>query len=207
MAAIIVGGAHVVVLWLIQKIHYARDTGVEEFGSIYLYSPVATVSRRARRAHKPVSSPRSRRDLSPESSEVSSAPLSGVEPLALPSAPPAPAAVDWQQALESVATDVIERAKRDAARAALMGKPQPSPSFQPLHERPHDFAWVSEHSRLVISAQGVPQWVLVQPCAVVILRNDPDCTAEHIERHGVLFEYMQEQHEATLGYGGPTAIP
>ncbi|HEV2702949.1 MAG TPA: hypothetical protein VGV09_15060 [Steroidobacteraceae bacterium] len=106
-----------------------------------------------------------------------------------------------------MATDVIEQEQEDAARAARIGKPPSSASFEPLHQRPHDFEWVSRHSRQIINAQGVPEWVLIQPCAVIILLKDPDCTIEHVEPHGVTFEFIQQQHDATLGYDGPNAVP
>src|ERR1700753_4233401 len=128
--------------------------------------------------------------------------------LPMPSSEPVVRAhVDWQQALDSGASAVIEHAEKDAARAAPMRRPAPSSSFAPFHDRPHDLGWVGQNFPLVIKAQGMPEWVLIQPCAVVILRENPDCTIEHIERHGALFEYMQQQRDAALGYGGPNAFP
>jgi hypothetical protein len=205
ISAIVVGGAHVAVLCLIWKFHFARDSAVEEFGTIFFFSPGATVSRRTQGIRNLTL--RLRPILSQDLSELPSTPVFGEAVPATSSSPSAPGTLDWQQALESVAGDVMEQAKTDAARSARFRKPQPSASFEPLHERPHDFEWISEHSRLVINAQGVPQWVLVQPCAVNILLRDPDCIVEHIERQGITFEYMQQQHDATLAYGGPNAVP
>jgi hypothetical protein len=207
ISAMVVGGLHVAVIGLIWELHFARERVVEEIGSGYLFSPGAiTVAhapsnfKSARRRQSPGGAPRG----SAESSSAASSPL---PPFAPSSAPPAHPTIDWQRSLESVATDVIEQAKIDNARAARMGEPPASASFQPLHVRPHDLEWISERSRLVINAQGVPEWDLIQPCAKVILRNDPECTLEHVEQHGVMFEYIQQQRDATLGYGGPNAVP
>jgi hypothetical protein len=207
VSAIVVGGAHVFVLWLIRNTHYARETVVEEFGSIFFFSPSTPVSRRAPEPQQQVAHLPARHAPFPDSSELTSAPSPGLPLLAPSSAPAVPSPVDWQQTLDSVATEVIEQAKADAARDAHMRAPQPSPSFEPLYERPRDFGWVSQRSRLVINAQGVPEWVLVQPCAVIIFLKDPDCTVEHVERHGITFEYIQQRHDAMLGYGGPNAVP
>ena len=207
IVAIIVGGAHVGVLLLIQQTHYTRKTVVEEIESIYVFSPDETISRRAYATDKPAAHLQPLHDLTQGISESSSAPLL-TAPLVTPSsAPDARPRVDWQQAVDSVAADVLEQAKKDVARVARMREPPPSPSFQPLHERPHDYEWISRHSHLVINARGVPEWVLIQPCAEVILRNEPDCTVEHIEPHGPMLEYMQQQHQATVDYGGPNAVP
>ncbi len=205
--AIIVGGAHVGVLCLIQQTHYARDTVVEDIESIDLLSPITTVSPRAPATHKRVSHLPPLQVLSQDLSELSSAPILSAPLLVSSSAPAARTRADWQQAADTAATDVLEQAKKDAARSARMSEPPPSPSFEPLHVRPHDYGWISEHSHLVINAQGVPEWVLVQPCAATILRNDPDCAVEHIERHGPMLEFMQQQHNATLEYGGQNAVP
>jgi hypothetical protein len=206
--AIIVGGAHVGVLCLIQQTHYAGKTiVVQDMESIYLLSPLATVSPRTPATRKPMAHPQRLQKSSQDLSELSSAPSLSVPLPAASSAPGARTRADWQQAVDAAAADVIEKAKIDAARAARMSEPPLSLSFQPLHVPPHDFEWISEHSHLVINAQGVPEWVLIQPCAGIILRNDPGCTVEHIERHGPMFEYMQQQHEAALEYGGPNAVP
>jgi hypothetical protein len=207
VSAIIVGGAHVFVLWLIRNAHYARESVVEEFGSIFFFSPGATVSSRAPRPQKPVRHLPPSDAVSQDSSELASAPPSGMPLLAASSAPAVQAPIDWQQTLDSVAIDVIERAKADAARYARLRAPQQSASFDPLYQRPRDFDWISQHSRLVINAEGVPEWVLIQPCAVIIFVEDPDCTVEHVERHGITLEYIQQRHDANLGYGGPDAVP
>jgi len=195
------------VLCLIWKFHFARDSAVEEFGTIFFYSPSRTVPRRAPGIQNLTPHLRPIHGQSQALSELSPTPVFGEAVPASSSAPRVPGTVDWQQALESVAGGVMEQAETDAARSARFRKPQASASFEPLHERPHDFEWISEHSRLVINAQGVPQSVLVQPCAVNILLRDPDCIVEHIEQHGLTFEYMQQQHDATLAYGGPNAVP
>jgi hypothetical protein len=122
--------------------------------------------------------------------------------------PALPPTVDWRQEIESAATDVIENARRDAGRAnALARKIEPSPSMTPLHEPHRDYGWYVQHSHEVINAHGVPEWILTQPCAAVILKVDPNCTVDHVERHGVLFEYMQQVTDEALTYGGPNAVP
>jgi hypothetical protein len=202
-----VGVAHITVLCLIWRLHFARESVVEDFAAIYFLPPSVTMSRRAPGIRNSTAPQRPIHALSQRPSELPSAPNSGEAVQAPSSAPSVPATVNWQQALDSVAADVLEQAKADAARLARFRKPSPSASFGPLHERPPDFEWISEHSRLVINAQGVPQWVLVRPCAVDILLRDPDCVVEHVERHGILFEFMQQQHDATLAYGGPNTVP
>ena len=207
ISAAIVGGAHIVVLWLIWEIRVSRDSVVEESGTLFFFSPSVTVSRRAPGGANSLLPPRPIRGLSQGLSVLLSALNSDIPIPTFSSAPSAQGSVDWQRALESTSTQVVEQAIRDRARSARFRRPQASESFEPLYQRPHDFEWVAEHSRLVISAQGVPQWVLVLPCAVDIFLKDPDCTVERIERHGITFEYIQQQHDATLGYGGPNAVP
>jgi hypothetical protein len=116
-----------------------------------------------------------------------------------------PSMSDWQNDVSDVASDVIERARVEAGRT--MNRTPRSPSFSPLREKPHTLAWVSQHSHEVIDEHGVPQWVLVQPCESEFLVQKPDCIVERVLPHGILFEYMAEQHDATLRYGGPNAIP
>jgi hypothetical protein len=111
----------------------------------------------------------------------------------------------WQKEITDVASDVIERARVEASRA--MNRPPRRASYSPLHEKPHTFEWIRQHSREVIDEHGVPQWVLVQPCASEFLVQKPDCTVELVLPHGILFEFMTEQHDATMQYGGPNAIP
>jgi hypothetical protein len=184
------------------------QTAVAEFGgSILLFFPAATVTPRTQDTKRLPPRLQRDRDLSEELAELSSVSLSDVP---LPAASPAPAVprtAHWQQAIESVATDVIERAKQDAARTARIDSSPLSASFQPLHLKPHDFAWISGHSRQVINSHGVPEWVLVQPCAIIILIKDRDCTIEHVEQHGIFLEYIEQQHDAHLAYDGPNAIP
>jgi hypothetical protein len=206
-AAIFVGGAHLFVIWLIWDIRYADTAVEEEFGGVLFFLPGTSTSSRAQGPRKQVPRVPRVHEKSQDLADLPSTILSGSLLPATIAAPTVPSMQDWQRALESVATDVIRRAQEDAARSARIGTPPPSASFEPLHERPHDLAWVGQHSRLVINAQGVPQWVLTQPCAVVILLKDPDCTVEHIEQHGFIYEYLQQQHDATLGYGGPNAVP
>ena len=207
ISAAIVAGAHLIVLWLIWKSHVARDSVVEESGTLILFSSSVPVSRRAWGIRISTLHPRPTQALSQGLSELLSAPISDVPIPAASSAPSAQGTVDWQRALESASAQLVEEALRDRTRSARFRRPQPSADLEPLHEWAHDLEWVREHSRLVISAQGVPQWILVQPCALDIFLKDPDCTVEHIERHGIAFEYIQQQHDATLGYAGPDAVP
>jgi hypothetical protein len=207
VSALAVAALHVAVLWLAWKTHIAREAVVQEISGISLFAPGAIRTARPPRVFRQVRHRRALEARSQGSSNIPPAPVSGL-PLSAPSPPSAaPATVDWQQALESVAGDVLAQAKIDAARAARMGQPQPRANFEPLHVKAHDFDWVSRHSRLITNAQGVPEWVLVQPCAPIVLLVDPDCTVEHVEQHGVLFEFMQQQRDAALEYGGPNAIP
>ncbi|HEX3838799.1 MAG TPA: hypothetical protein VHW25_17735 [Steroidobacteraceae bacterium] len=194
-------------LWRMQDIHYAHESTPEEIGSVFFFPSSAAVSPHVPAMLKRLLHLHPVHDLSQDFDAFPAATFPATPLLTPSSAPAVRAAEDWQQALGSVAADIIEQAKTDDARAARMRKPQPSPSFQPLRARPHDLEWISRHSRLVISAQGVPEWVLIQPCDAVVLLKDPDCTIEHIEPHGVMFEYMQQQHDATLGYGGANAVP
>ena len=207
IAAGIVAGAHIIVLWLIWEIHVSRDSEAEESGAIFFFSPSVTASRRTRAIQSSLPHPRPIQGLSRGLSELLSAPTTDQPVTAPSSAPSGQPTVDWQRALESASAQIVGQAINERARSARFRGPRASASFEPLHERPHDFGWVAEHSRLVISAQGVPQWVLVQPCAVDMFLKDPNCTVEHIERHGITFEYIQQQHDATLGYGGPNAVP
>ena len=207
LSAIFVGGAHLIVVWLIWDLRYADPEVVEDFAGVLFFLPSTTVAPRPPETRKRVPHLRPFHDPSWDLSDSPTAPFSGITLPPASSAPTLPSIVDWQQALESAATDAMRQAKEDAARLARIGRPPPSASFEPLHERPHDLAWVSQHSRLIINAQGVPEWVLVQPCALNLLQKDPDCTVEHIERHGFTYEFIQQQHDATLGYGGPNAVP
>jgi hypothetical protein len=205
MVALIVGGAHVVAFWLIRDLHETPQTLVADFsGSILFFMPAAALPPHTQGTRSLAPRLQRRLDLSEELAELSSASLSDMP---LPAASSAPIAPDWQQAIESVATDVIARAKQDAARSARIDSYPVSASFQPLHDRPRDFDWVSRHSHQVINAHGVPEWVLVEPCAIIIPIKDPDCTFAHVEQHGVFLEYTQQQHDAHLAYGGPNAIP
>lgn len=88
-----------------------------------------------------------------------------------------------------------------------MNRPHRSASFLPLYKKPHTLEWIGQHSHEVIDEHGVPQWVLVQPCESEFLVQRPDCTVERVLPHGIYFEYISEQHDATLQYGGPNAIP
>jgi hypothetical protein len=207
VSALAVAALHVAVLWLAWETHIAREAVVQEISGISLFAPGAIRTARTPRDFRQVRHQRALHGLSQRSSNLSPAPVSGLRLSAPSPSPPAPAMVDWQQALESVAGDLLEQAKIDAARAARMSQPQSDAAFEPLHVKPHDFDWVSRHSRLITNAQGVPEWVLVQPCAPIILLTDPDCTVERVEQHGVLFEFMQQQRDATLEYGGTNAIP
>jgi hypothetical protein len=117
----------------------------------------------------------------------------------------APSGVGRYDEISDVASDVIERARVVAGRA--MNRPAHSASFSPLHEKPHTLEWISQHSHEVIDEHRVPRWVLIQPCESEFLVQKPDCTIERVLAHGIWFEYMSEQHDATLQYGGPNALP
>jgi hypothetical protein len=116
-----------------------------------------------------------------------------------------PPGIRWQDEITDVASDVTERARVEAGR--VMNRPPRSPSYSPLHEKPHTLEWIGQHSHPVIDEHGVPQWVLVQPCESEFLIQKPGCTVERVLPHGILFEYMTEQHDATMQYAGPNAIP
>jgi hypothetical protein len=79
--------------------------------------------------------------------------------------------------------------------------------MQPLHEPHRDYGWYVRHSHESINAHGVPEWVLTQPCDEVILKVDPNCTVDHVEPHGVMFEYMKQVTDEALRYGGQNAVP
>lgn len=207
MSAAIVGLGHVFLLWLARE---PRNLGVskDEGVAIELYF-LAGPTQADQTQRQP--SPKPRHD-GPRKPPQLRPPVPVVPPARSPpplSTPPSllPPTSDWRAALESAASRVIEQTSRDAARSAQMREGPRSATFEPLHDHAHDFGWVREHSRLVISAQGVPQWVLIQPCVIIELLKDPDCTIQHVELHGPMYEFIQQQHDATLRYDGPNAVP
>ena len=204
---LLVGTAHLMGFWLVRNWSTHQPAGAisEDFASIVFFVP--------ERSERPA-------DRKPKLSRRPKVPATVAQmhtPAPLPESaddsraitePTLPPAVDWRREIESAATDVIENARRDARRAdALARKIEPSPSMAPLHEPHRDYGWYVQHSHEVINAQGVPEWVLTQPCAAVILEVDPNCTVDHVEPHGVLFEYIQQVTDEALRYGGPNAVP
>jgi hypothetical protein len=207
IAAILVGLGHVIAVMLIGTSRFPteRKSIVTEVETIS-FLPVSTgeVHFRGRRGKiklKPLDLKRAKLDVS---ELLQSTPESVAKLPALPESE-APSGAGWQSEFSDVASDVIERARVEASRP--MNRIPHSPSFSPLHAKPHTLAWVSQHSHEVIDEHGVPQWVLVQPCESEFLVQKPDCIVERVLPHGILFEYMAEQHDATLQYGGPNAIP
>jgi hypothetical protein len=133
---------------------------------------------------------------------------SGVDGSTAITQPISPPTVDWARELGDTASDVIQKALQSAHRAnTFSGRPEPSPSMAPLHEPRREYDWYARHSHQRINAHGVPEWVLIQPCPAEFLKDKPDCTVEHVEEHGVFFEYIQQEHDATLRYDGPNAVP
>jgi hypothetical protein len=207
IATVIVGIGHIVVVILIWAIRLPTERKgiVQDAGTIFFFSTITAERRAAERSGRPILKPP---HLQPPKIDVSKSLQSIISSaITLPPLPEssAPSEVDRQKEITDVASDVIERARIEAGRT--MNGPHRDPSFAPLHEKPHTLDWVTQHSHEVIDEHGVPQWVLVQPCAAEFLVQKPDCSVERVLPHGILFEYMQEKHDATLQYGGPNAIP
>jgi hypothetical protein len=205
---LLVGTAHLVAFWIVRNWSVYRPARAisEDFASIVFFVPEEG---RLPPDRKLKLSPRPKVPVTvdqvhtpaplPESAAI------GSTAITQPALPPA---VDWRQEIEGAATDVMENARRDARWAhALARKIEPSPSMMPLHEPHRDYGWYAQHSHEVINAHGVPEWVLTQPCAAVILKVDPNCTVDHVEQHGVMFEYMQQKTDEALRYDGPNAVP
>jgi hypothetical protein len=202
-----VGLGHVVVLVLlwVSRVPMERKNTVPDVGLNIFFLTSAADRRLGEQSRRPT--PISLLVTTPKA-EVSELLQSTIARVAiLPPLPEssAPSGIGWQNEVADVASDLIERARVEADRP--MNRPLRSPSFSPLHEKPHTLEWISQHSHEVIDEHGVPQWVLVQPCESALLVQKPDCTVERVLRRGILFEYMTEQHDATLQYGGPNAIP
>jgi hypothetical protein len=207
LTAAIVGLGHVVVVILIWESRVPTETKniVLDVGSIFFFSPTITERRSGERSGQPTLRPLRPKSPNADVSELLQSTIPSVAtPPPLPESS-APSGVRWQNEITDVASGIIERARVEAGRA--INRPQRSPSFSPLHEKLHTFEWISQHSQEVIDEHGVPQWVLVQPCESEFLVQKPHCTVERVLPHGLLFEYMNEQREATLQYGGPNAIP
>jgi hypothetical protein len=190
IAAVIVGLGQVGVLILIWESRLPTDRKdiVLDVGTMFFFSASTTARRSGERSGRPTLKPL---HLKPPTVNVSESLRSTIPSVVtLPPLPEssAPSGVSWQSEITDVASDMIERARVEAGRA--MDRPQRSPSFSPLHEKPHTFEWISQHSHEVIDEHGVPQWVLVQPCESEFLVQKPDCTVERV-----------------LRYGGPNAIP
>ena len=207
LTAVIVGLGHVVLVILACMVRLPTEGASvgADVGAIFFLSRSTTVTRSGERSgRQTLKSPHPK----PPKVDVVEALQSSLQSVAtLPPATEssAPSEVDLQNAITEVASDVIDRARVEAGRA--MNRPHRSPSFSPLHEKPHTLEWISRQSHEVIDEHGVPQWVLVQPCESEFLVQKPDCTVERVLVHGILFEYISEQHDATLQYGGPNAIP
>jgi hypothetical protein len=206
ITAVVVGLAHLlaVILIVALRLPTERESIVPEVGNIFFF-PTSTGER--------PSGARSQERLTPLHLKRANVDVSGllqstVQSIATPPRPSdsiVPSGVDWQHEITDVASDVVEYARVQAGRA--MNRIPRSASFSPLHEKPHTFEWISQHSHEVIDEHGVPQWVLVQPCESEFLVQNPDCTVERVLPHGIWFEYISEQHDATLQYGGANAIP
>jgi hypothetical protein len=207
ITAVVVGLGHVLAVILIwaPRGPTERQSSVPDVGTIFFF-PASTGER-----HSGERSGRARLKslaLKRPKVDVSELLQSTVQSVATQPRLPestAPSGADWQNEITDVASDVIERARVEAGRA--MNRPQRSASFSPLHETPRTFEWIAQHSHEVIDKHGVPQWVLVQPCESEFLVQKPDCIVELVLPHGILFEFMTEQHDATMQYGGPNAIP
>jgi hypothetical protein len=207
ITAVVVGLGHVVAVMLVWALRLPaeRESIVQEVGTISFF-PASTSEkhsgdRSGRASLKPLALKRAKVDAS----ELLQSTVQSVATLPRLPESTASSAADWQNEITDVASDVIERARVEAGRA--MNHAPRSASFSPLHEKPHTFEWISQHSHQVIDEHGVPQWVLVQPCESEFLVHRPDCTVELVLPHGILFEFMAERHDATLQYGGPNAIP
>jgi hypothetical protein len=207
IAAVIVGLGHVVVVILIWESRLPTETKdmVQDGGSIFFFSTSTIERRSGERSDRPTLEPRHLQPPKVGVPELMQSTLPGditLRPLPESSAP---SGVDRHAEVSDVASDVIERARVAAGRA--MNRPPHSASFSPLREKPHTLEWISQHSHEVIDEHGVPRWVLIQPCESEFLVQNPDCTVERVLAHGIWFEFMSEQHDATLQYGGPNAIP
>jgi hypothetical protein len=205
--AVVIGLGHVLAVVLIwaPRLPTQRDRIAPEMGAIFFFS--ASSGERhsgepgGRARLKPLALKRAHVDMS----EVLQATLQSVAVLPRLPESTTSSGAGWQNEITDVAADVIERARVEAGRA--MNRLPRSASFSPLHEKPHSFEWISQHSHEVIDEHGVPRWVLVQPCESEFLVQKLDCTVERRLPHGIWFEYISEQHDATLQYGGPNAIP
>jgi hypothetical protein len=207
ITAVVVGLGHLVVVMLIwvSRPPTERKNSVLDFATVVFFSTGAIERRSDERSGRPTVERLHLKPLKVDLSELLLATTPNVATLSPYPKSSAPSAVGRHDEAADVASDVIERARVEAGRA--MNRPPRSPSYSPLHEKPHALEWISQHSHEVIDEHGVPQWVLVQPCEAQFLVQKPDCTVERVLPHGILFEYMSEQHDATLQYGGPNAIP
>jgi hypothetical protein len=206
--ALLVCAAHLVGFWLVRKWSASQSVRAigEDFASTVFFLPEQAQLPIERKPKLPP-----RPSLSAAVDHVHTPaprPESAADDSTAITQPALPPAVDWRQEIESVATDAIENAIRDARRANVIArKIEPSPSMTPLREPHRDYGWYVRHSREVINAHGVPEWVLTQPCDAVMLKVDPNCTIDHVEQHGVLFEYMQQVTDEGSRYPGLNAVP
>jgi hypothetical protein len=182
-----------------------RDRIAPEVGAIFFFAASTGERHSSERSGRARLKPLALKRVNIDASKLLQSTLQSVALL-----PPLPestssSAAGWQDEITDVASDLIERAREVVGRAVT--RPPRSASFSPLHEKPHTFEWISRHSHEVFDEHGVPQWVLVQPCESEFLVQKPDCTVERVLPHGIWFEYISEQHDATLPYGGPNAVP
>jgi hypothetical protein len=207
MTAVIVALGHVVVVMLIwvSRAPTERKNIAQDVGTIFLFSTSGSERRPDERIGRPTLEPPSPTPPQVDVSQLLQSILPSVATLPPLPESSAPSGVGWRNAITDEASDMIERARIEAARP--MNRPPRSPDLSPLHEKPHTLEWITRHAHEVIDAHGVPQWVLVQPCESEFLVQKSDCTVERVLPHGILFEFMTEQHDAAMQYGGPNAIP
>jgi hypothetical protein len=203
--AILVGAGHVVVVLFIWAIRIPPVTkGVDQDVGIMVFN---SAGRRERWADEPVGRPllQSLHLRAPKADALDSLQFSSAITLLPPPSVSARAAASIPSDMIDAASDAIERARKEADRAP--GHPHRDAAFEPLHQKPHDLDWITQHAHQVVDEHGVSQWVLVQPCIREALVAEPDCTIARVLPHGIMFEYIQEQRDARDQYGGPNAVP
>jgi hypothetical protein len=207
ITAVVVGVGHVLAVMLIWALRLPteRESIVEEVGNIFFFEASTGERHSGERSGRARPKPLALKHPMVDVSELLQFTLERVATQPRLPESTAPSGTDWQNEITEVASDVIEDARVEAGLA--MNRPPPSASLSPLQEKPHTFEWIAQHSHEVIDKHGVPQWVLVQPCESEFLVQKPDCTVELVLPHGILFEFMTEQRDATMQYGGPNAIP
>lgn len=207
ITAVVVGLGHVLAVMMIwaSRLPTDKESIAPEVGTIVFFPERTSERHSGERSDRARLKPLDLKHAKVDVSELLQSTVRGIA--TLPPLPDSTAAsgARWQNEITDVAADVIELARVEAG--GEMNRPAHSPSFSPLREKPRTLEWISQHSHEVIDQHGVPQWVLVRPCESEFLAQQPDCTVELLLPHGILFEYMTEQHDATMQYGGPNAIP